>query len=58
MNPIVALGVVLKDELVKLAMGLDPVEPLFALLYVSVDAEVCRLAAHVLAVAHTSNGIV
>ena len=56
--PIVAFRVVLPDELVKLAMALDPLKPSFAFLHVAVDAEVCRLAILVLRVAHTTDGIV
>ncbi len=58
MHPIVALRIMLPDELVKLAMRLDPLEPPFAFLHVSVDAEVCRLTILVLRVAHTADGIV
>ena len=59
MNPIVAgLRVLLPDKLVKLAMGLDPVEPLFAFLDVAVDAEICGLALQVLRVTDTTHRFV
>ena len=54
--PIVALRIMLPDELVKLAMRLDPLEPPFAFLHVAVDAEVCRLAVLVLAIPHPAHG--
>ena len=56
--PIVAFRIVLPNQLVELAMRLDPLEPPFAFLHVAVDAEVCRLAILVLRVAHTTDGIV
>ena len=58
MHPIGAFRIVLPDELIELAVALDPLKPPLALLYVAVDAEVCRLAIHVLTVSHTANGIV
>ena len=58
MHPIRAFRIVLPDELVELTMRLDPCEPLLALLNVTTDAEVCRLALQVLRVANTANGIV
>ena len=58
MHPVRTFGVMLPDELVELAMSLDPLKPLAALLHIAVDAEVGCLASHVLAVAHTANGIV
>ena len=56
--PIVSFRIVLPDELVEVAMRLDPLEPPFAFLHVAVDAEVCRLAILVLRVAHATDGIV
>ncbi len=56
--PVVALRIVLPDELVEVTMRLDPLEPPLAFLHVSVDAEVCRLAILVLRIAHTTDGIV
>ena len=58
MYPIVALAVMLPDQLVEVAMALDPLEPPFAFLHVAVDAEVCRLAILVLRVSNTADGIV
>ena len=46
----------LPNELVELAMRLNPIKPLLAFLYVTIDAEVSRLALHVLGVVDTSNG--
>ena len=48
--------VLLPDELVKLAMRLDPFEPAFAFLDVAVNTKVSGLAAHVLAVRDTADG--
>ena len=56
--PVVALRIMLPDELVEVTMRLDPLEPPLAFLHVAVDAEVCRLAILVLRVAHTTDGIV
>jgi hypothetical protein len=47
-HPVGAFAVVLHDELVEVAVALDPVKPPFALQLVTVDAEVCRLALDVL----------
>jgi len=57
MHPIVAcLWVLFPNQLVKLAMGLDPLKPPLALLDVAIDAEVCRLATHVLGIVDTAHG--
>ena len=56
MHPIRAFAVMLPDELVKLTMALDPLEPAFALRQVTVNAEVCRLTVLVLAVPHPAHG--
>ena len=48
----------LPDELVEVAMTLDPLEPPLALLQVPVDAEVCRLTVLVLAVPHPAHGLI
>lgn len=58
MHPVGALRVMLPNQLVEVAMALNPLEPPLTFLHVAVDAEVCRLALHVLRVAHTSHGIV
>jgi hypothetical protein len=58
MHPVGAFRIMLPYQLVEVAMRLDPLEPPLTFLHVTVDAEVYRLAAHVLAVAHTSHGIV
>lgn len=58
MHPIRAFAVVLPDELVEIAMRLDPFEPPLALRYVAVDTKISRLALHVLGVAHTANCII
>ena len=56
MHPVVALAVVLPYQLVELAMRPNPLEPPLAFLYVTVDAEVCRLTVLVLAVPHPAHG--
>ena len=49
MHPVRAFRVVLHDELVKLAVLFDVLETMREpFLHVAVDAEVCRLALHVL----------
>ena len=58
MHPVGAFRIMLPDELVEVAMAFDPLEPPFTLRHVAVDAEVCRLAAHVLTVAHASHGLI
>ena len=58
MHPVGAFRVMLPDQLVEIAMALDPIKPPFAFVHVAVDAEVCRLAAHVLTVAHASHGLI
>ena len=58
MHPVGAFRVMLPDQLVEIAMALDPIKPPFAFGHVPVDAEVCRLAAHVLTVAHASHGLI
>ena len=57
--PIVAgFGVLLQYQLVELAMSLDPLKPAFTLLNVAIDTKVSGLAAHVLAVRDTANGLI
>ena len=58
MYPVGAFAVVLPDELVVLAVGANPLEPLAAFLHIAVDTEVCGLASHVLRVAHTTDCII
>jgi len=58
MHPICAFGVVLPDELVEVAVGLNPLEPTLAFRLVAIDAEVCCLALHVLTVADAADGSV
>ena len=48
--------VLLPNQLVKLAMGLDPFEPPLALRQIPVDAQVSRFSSHVLAVRYTTDG--
>ena len=55
MYPVASLRVVLPDELVKLAVRLDPFEPPLALLQVAVDTQVCRLALDVLTTRNTAH---
>ena len=52
------LWILLPDELVERQMVLYILKPLAALLDVSVDAEVCRLAFQVLGVVHAANGFI
>ena len=49
------LGVLFPDELVELAVLLNELKPRFSLLNIAVDAEVSRLALHVLTIADTAN---
>ena len=58
MHPVGTLRTMLPDELVKDDVRLDPIKPPLAFDAVAVDAEVGRLAVHVLAVADTANGCV
>jgi len=58
MYPVGALPVVLPDELVEVAVRLDPLEPPLALLQVAVDTEVCGLTLNVLGVADTAHGLI
>ena len=56
--PVGAVLTMFPDELVKVQMRLDVVEPPLALLHVATDAEVCGLPSHVLRVRHTADGTV
>ena len=56
--PIGTVAGVLPDELVEIQVGLDVVEPLAAFLQVATDAEVCRLALHVLRIRDSADGTV
>ena len=56
--PVRAVAGVLPDELIKVQVGLDVIEPPLALLHVATDAEVCRLPSHVLRVRDTTDGTV
>ena len=59
MHPIIAsFWVFLPDELVVLAVGLDPGKPFTALLDVPVNAQIRGLACHVLAVADSAHSLV
>ena len=54
MHPIDACLIVLPNQLVKLAMALDPFKPLLALCLVTIYTEVCCLAFQVLTVIRTA----
>ena len=56
MHPVVALRVMLPNQLVEVAVRPDPLEPPFAFLQIPVDAEVCRLTILVLRVPHPAHG--
>ena len=58
MHPVRTFGIMLPDELIKVAMRPDPIKPPLALRHVTVDAEVCGFALHVLGIAHAANGII
>ena len=58
MHPVGAIRIMLPDELVEVAVALDPIKPPFAFCHVAVDTEVCRLSLHVLTVTNTAHGIV
>lgn len=58
MHPVRASLAVLPDELVEVAMRLNPCEPPAAFRLVAVDAKVCCLAIQVLTVRDSANGLI
>ena len=56
--PVGAAAGMLPNELVKVQMGFDIVEPPLAILHVAVYAEVCRLSLHVLGICDATDGTV